>query len=565
NKQGELLFASQDSGSYNPAHWITKVRYTDDTTANNAKNRLDTWADDAQIAPGEKTALKQQQANIAAEYIEVSANAARYGVACTAYTTAYNAAYSALTKYTAPAPECITIEADYANIAAYYNARKTILEAIAVAIKKLQEDAITATSAATKDALAKELGFTDFATMEAAAAADKTTIDGGHIRTSLIDVDNLIAKQVDVVNGTSRVKITPKNGMELLENNVQTATFSGRQITSISEMMPTSPNISIGEQSVTAEVNPAVRSVVMSAGVVAQTTTSVSVEIPAITLYCTIDCLSNEMPTGLTCSVGLEVNGTTQWLEFPTDPFRFLPYDSKYGLAQREQKSIPAQIITVPATPFIGRSSAINVNLKYQFIYAAPNPVVASWRIGVYAKFEGNPPADPCTTRYLKVGGATFNAAFFGNGVLFSKAIDQYVGMSATATGTELIARSGKFGIKVDKTGVANLDENGNWDNSMILVAAHMYHSGRIVSQCGVRRLMLGQQTSQGYYQITHTIGHTNYYVQATICDPSEWRASTIRVYAKTADSFKVAITDSTTPNTGVGQEFDLLIYGKLQ
>ncbi|MEG2063742.1 MAG: hypothetical protein RRY23_01245, partial [Alistipes sp.] len=190
NKQGELLFASQDSGSYNPAHWITKVRYTDDTTANNAKNRLDTWADDAQIAPGEKTALKQQQANIAAEYIEVSANAARYGVACTAYTTAYNAAYSALTKYTAPAPECITIEADYANIAAYYNARKTILEAIAVAIKKLQEDAITATSVATKDALAKELGYTNYAAMQTEAAKGKTLIDGAHIRTSLIDVDN---------------------------------------------------------------------------------------------------------------------------------------------------------------------------------------------------------------------------------------------------------------------------------------------------------------------------------------------------------------------------------------
>lgn len=107
-----------------------------------AKAQLDKWSSDSYISPTEKTGLKQQQADIQAEYNEIIMQAAQYGVSTTAYTTAYNKANDALTKYTAATPAEITIGSDYANIAAYYTARQTVLDAVAEAIKKYSEDLV---------------------------------------------------------------------------------------------------------------------------------------------------------------------------------------------------------------------------------------------------------------------------------------------------------------------------------------------------------------------------------------------------------------------------------------
>ena len=97
--------------------------------------RLDDLLSDGKISPPEKSYLKQILADIEAEYTQIIAEATVYSVATTDYTAAYTVAKSALTKYTASSPESITIESDYANIAAYYPARTTILEAIANATK----------------------------------------------------------------------------------------------------------------------------------------------------------------------------------------------------------------------------------------------------------------------------------------------------------------------------------------------------------------------------------------------------------------------------------------------
>ena len=113
---------------------------------------LDKMTSDSNISPIEKTALKQQQADVQAEYSEIIANATRYGVSVTAYQSAYNSANTALTKYTASSPEYITVGSDFANIAAYYTARKTILDAIAAAAKKVADDAAKSAAAAIADA-----------------------------------------------------------------------------------------------------------------------------------------------------------------------------------------------------------------------------------------------------------------------------------------------------------------------------------------------------------------------------------------------------------------------------
>ena len=103
--------------------------------ANAANSKLATWASDNYISPQEKTALRQQKSDIQAEYNDIEANANRYNISLTSYTTAYNSAIAALNKYTATSPENIAVSSDYNNIAAYYNARQTILNSIAAAAK----------------------------------------------------------------------------------------------------------------------------------------------------------------------------------------------------------------------------------------------------------------------------------------------------------------------------------------------------------------------------------------------------------------------------------------------
>lgn len=120
--------------------------------ATNANKELTNIKSDNLISPIEKTALKQQQADIRSEYGEIAANAARYAVSTTAYKSAYDLANAALTKYTASSPEYITVGSDYANISAYYDARKTILDAIAAAAKKAADDATNKANQAVEDA-----------------------------------------------------------------------------------------------------------------------------------------------------------------------------------------------------------------------------------------------------------------------------------------------------------------------------------------------------------------------------------------------------------------------------
>lgn len=105
------------------------------TAADEAKGRLDSWSSDSVISPTEKTALRQQQKDIQAEYQQTLSNATKYGVNTAAYTTAYNKANAALTKYTAATPEEIAVGGDYADIAAYYVARKTLMESIDAAVQ----------------------------------------------------------------------------------------------------------------------------------------------------------------------------------------------------------------------------------------------------------------------------------------------------------------------------------------------------------------------------------------------------------------------------------------------
>lgn len=114
--------------------------------AEEANSKLTQWGSDHVISPPEKTGLKLQQSDIQAEYTQIVTEGSQYQLSTTAYVTAYRAAVTALTKYTASTPELIPVEEDYANIARYYTARGVLLGMIAEAAKRIMDDTASAVS-----------------------------------------------------------------------------------------------------------------------------------------------------------------------------------------------------------------------------------------------------------------------------------------------------------------------------------------------------------------------------------------------------------------------------------
>lgn len=115
-----------------------KAQQTADEAAKEAaaaKKRLDEWASDDVISPTEKTAMRQQEADIRAEHDTIVAQANLYEVSTNNYNQQYDLAIAAFAKYTASMPENIPVEEDYDDIRYYYTERNAILKRIDAAQK----------------------------------------------------------------------------------------------------------------------------------------------------------------------------------------------------------------------------------------------------------------------------------------------------------------------------------------------------------------------------------------------------------------------------------------------
>lgn len=115
-----------------------KAQQTADEAAKEAaaaKKRLDEWASDDVISPTEKTAMRQQEADIRAEHDTIVAQANLYEVSTNNYNQQYDLAIAAFAKYTASTPENIPVEDDYDDIRYYYTERNAILKRIDAAQK----------------------------------------------------------------------------------------------------------------------------------------------------------------------------------------------------------------------------------------------------------------------------------------------------------------------------------------------------------------------------------------------------------------------------------------------
>lgn len=111
-------------------------------SAQEAKDRLNKWADDGFISPTEKPALIDEGKRIQAEYLQIKANADKYGVLVTEYTEAYNNYLNELRYHSAETPEDIAVRPELAQSqTAYYDKRNGALNAISDAAKSYVDEA----------------------------------------------------------------------------------------------------------------------------------------------------------------------------------------------------------------------------------------------------------------------------------------------------------------------------------------------------------------------------------------------------------------------------------------
>lgn len=149
--------------SFSINHWEKASKYTDDqaaleaqaaaakaaqdaanaqATADAAKDRLNTWADDGFISPTEKPALVDEQKRIEAEYLQIKADADRYGILIPQYTESKTNYVAELTYHTKAIPENIAVRpALKSTQIIYYDRRNGALNQIAAAAKSAADSA----------------------------------------------------------------------------------------------------------------------------------------------------------------------------------------------------------------------------------------------------------------------------------------------------------------------------------------------------------------------------------------------------------------------------------------
>lgn len=80
---------------------------------------------------------------------------------------------------------------------------------------------VTSVINSSKEDLAKKLGYANYSDMVSAATAGNTIIEGGHIRTSLIEADALVVKTLNAVNAKGINTLVDKEGITLTDSSTK--------------------------------------------------------------------------------------------------------------------------------------------------------------------------------------------------------------------------------------------------------------------------------------------------------------------------------------------------------
>lgn len=78
---------------------------------------------------------------------------------------------------------------------------------------------VTSSINSSKEDLAKKLGYANYSDMVSAATAGNTIIEGGHIRTSLIEADALVVKTLNATNADGISTLVDKDGINISKSN----------------------------------------------------------------------------------------------------------------------------------------------------------------------------------------------------------------------------------------------------------------------------------------------------------------------------------------------------------
>ena len=78
---------------------------------------------------------------------------------------------------------------------------------------------VTSSINSSKEDMAKKLGYASYADMVSAATAGNTIIEGGHIRTSLIEADALVVKTLNATNADGISTLVNKEGIRMTEGS----------------------------------------------------------------------------------------------------------------------------------------------------------------------------------------------------------------------------------------------------------------------------------------------------------------------------------------------------------
>lgn len=140
---------------------------TAQTEAKAASGRLDEWASDSVISPTEKTALKQELADLQSDYDTNSKNAEKYSIDFSGYTTAWTAYKAELEYHSTAEPENIPVRDTFKTAQAqFYTARTSLLDKIASAAKEYAEKLVNGVGVGAENLL-RNTGFTgDYTTRQ---------------------------------------------------------------------------------------------------------------------------------------------------------------------------------------------------------------------------------------------------------------------------------------------------------------------------------------------------------------------------------------------------------------
>lgn len=145
--------------------------------AADAAGRLDEWASDSVISPTEKTALKQELANLQSEYDTNIKNAEKYSVGTSQYTLAWEAYKTELEYHSADSPESIPIRESFkTSQTAFYTEREALLTAIAAAAKEYADKLLDSLSVGAENLLLNT-GFTGNYKVATLSASTKLNSD----------------------------------------------------------------------------------------------------------------------------------------------------------------------------------------------------------------------------------------------------------------------------------------------------------------------------------------------------------------------------------------------------